>query len=64
MPRLRRPAVSALWSLLGDKQTSHGQPISVALDPDRASPTLFRYRYQSRYDGLREGEHEAPRVSL
>jgi len=33
MPRLSRPAVSALWSLLGDKQTSHGQPISVAFDP-------------------------------
>jgi hypothetical protein len=37
MPRLRRPAVSALWSLLGDKQTSRGQPTSVAIDPTQTS---------------------------
>jgi hypothetical protein len=27
--------MSALWSLLGDKQTSRVQPISVAIDPER-----------------------------
>jgi hypothetical protein len=37
MPRLRRPAVSALWSLLGDKQASRGRPISVAIDPTQTS---------------------------
>src|ERR1700675_3325470 len=32
-------AMSAIWSLIGGKRTSRGSPISVAIDPERTSPT-------------------------
>ena len=34
---LRHPAMSAPWSLTGGKRTSHGQPISVEIDPTETS---------------------------